>query len=139
VQTENVGIGSVMIVEDMKGEHDIQHAADLDKLFLTRYGDGFNVFFLSHGKAKGPELWVLVNKRLATLHYFPPNDHHGFYSDGRVPELDPKEDTVFFMNSLIEKEEFPNHKVVPFSNALAAAKEFLASPELPPSIEWVEH
>jgi hypothetical protein len=55
-----------------------------------------------------------------------------------MPGLDPDKDAVFFMNSLIEEERFPNYKVVPFSAALVAAKEFLASPGLPPSIRWFE-
>jgi hypothetical protein len=59
-------------------------------------------------------------------------------SEGNIPGLDGDHDTLFFMNDLTEREEFPNYKVVPFSDALAAAKEFLVSPELPPSIEWVE-
>jgi len=44
----------------------------------------------------------------------------------------------YIMNSPIEREEVPNDAIVPFADAVAAAKEFLASTELPPSIEWFE-
>jgi hypothetical protein len=71
---------------------------------------------------------IFVNKDLATLHYFPCDDHPGFYSEGAMPGLDPDGDAVFFMNDLTEEEGFPNYKVVPFSAALVAAKESLASP-----------
>jgi hypothetical protein len=57
---------------------------------------------------------------------------------GSMTGLDPTGFTTFFMNSLEEKEPMPNEEVVPFSDALAAAKEFFASPVLPPSINWFE-
>jgi hypothetical protein len=37
-----------------------------------------------------------------------------------------------------EEEHVPNHAIVPFADALAAAKEFLVSSDLPPSFEWFE-
>jgi hypothetical protein len=42
------------------------------------------------------------------------------------------------MRNLKEEEYISNDLIVPFSDALAAAKEFLASTELPRSIEWFE-
>jgi hypothetical protein len=42
------------------------------------------------------------------------------------------------MNSLKEEDQVPNDAIVPFADALAAAKEFLLSTKLPPSIKWSE-
>lgn len=42
------------------------------------------------------------------------------------------------MRSLKEEEPVPNDAIVPFVDALAAAKEFLINTGLPPSIEWFE-
>jgi hypothetical protein len=38
-----------------------------------------------------------------------------------------------------DMEDIPNSAVILFPDALAAAKEFFASTELPKSIEWFEH
>jgi hypothetical protein len=75
---------------------------------------------------------------LANLHFFPPGDHPGFHSVGHVTNVDVRKNTTFFMNSIEEPEEVPNDAVVPFSDALAAAKEFFASQELPRSVDWFE-
>jgi hypothetical protein len=83
-------------------------------------------------------LLILVNKAPANLHYFPPGDHPGFHSVGHISALDPDEYTTFFMNSLEEREDISNNAVILFSDALAAAKEYLAGTELPKSIEWFE-
>jgi hypothetical protein len=45
---------------------------------------------------------------------------------------------VFFIRSLKEDEFVPNDAIVPFVDALAAAKELLVDTALPPSIEWFE-
>jgi Immunity protein Imm1 len=82
---------------------------------------------------------ILVNKQLAKLDYFPDEeDHPGYYSIGRVPLLPADGTTVFFMNSPKEEEHVFNGAIVPFADALVAAKEFLASTQLPPSIKWFE-
>ena len=122
----------------MNNEFVVSQAAGLDAVLRKREGDGVNCFWLRPSNHETPILMIFVNKDLATLHYFPSDDHPGFYSEGAMPGLDPDGDTVFFMNDLTEEEGFPNCKVVPFSAALVAAKEFLASRELPPSIRWFE-
>ena len=119
----------------MNNEFVVSQGAGVETVLRKQEGDGINCFWLWQEKMETPILIIHVNKDLTTLHYFPSDDHPGFYSEGAMPGLDPDGDTVFFMNNLTEEEEFPNHQVVPFA---AAAKEFLASPELPPSIEWVE-
>jgi Immunity protein Imm1 len=57
---------------------------------------------------------------------------------GHISALDPDKYTTFFMNTLEEREDIPNNAVILFPDALAAAKEFFASTELPKSIEWFE-
>ena len=122
----------------MNNEFVVSQAAGVDAVLRKREGDGVNCFWLWSNNSETPILIIHVNKDLATLHYFPSDDHPGFYSEGAMPGLDPDKDTVFFMNNSTEEELFPNYKVVMFSAALVAAKEFLASPELPPSIQWFE-
>ena len=122
----------------MNNEFVVSQAAGVDAVLRKREGDGVNCFRLWPNNSETPILVIFANKDLATLHYFPSDDHPGFYSEAEMPGLDPNGDTVFFMNSLTAEEQFPNYKVVPFSAALVAAKEFLASPELPPSIRWFE-
>jgi hypothetical protein len=131
-------VGMLKIHDLMNNEFVVSQVAGVETVLRKQEGDGVNCFWLWQEKMETPILIIHVNKDLTTLHYFPSDDHPGFYSEGAMPGLDPDGDTVFFMNNLTEEEEFPNYKVVPFAAALVAAKEFLASPELPPSIEWVE-
>jgi immunity protein Imm1 of predicted polymorphic toxin system len=49
-----------------------------------------------------------------------------------------RKSTTFFINSVEEPEEVPNNAVVPFSDALAAAKDFFTTQELPRSVDWFE-
>jgi Immunity protein Imm1 len=132
-------VGMLRIHDSMNNEFLVSQAAGVNAVLRKREGDdGVNCFWLWQKKSKTPILIIHVNKDLATLHYFPSDDHPGFHSEGAMPGLDPDGDAVFFMNNLSEEERFPNYKVVPFSVALVAAKEFLVSPELPPSIRWFE-
>jgi hypothetical protein len=62
----------------------------------------------------------------------------GFHSVGHLPELDPDEDTIFFVDRIEEPEVFPNFAVIALADALAAAKEFFASTALPQCVEWFE-
>src|SRR4029077_3425631 len=87
------------------------------RCFANRRATGVNCFWLWQEKMETPILIIHVIKDLTTLHYFPSDDHPGFYSEGAMPGLDPDGDTVFFMNNLTEEEEFPNYKVVPFAAA----------------------
>jgi hypothetical protein len=129
-----------MKVRDMSGTtFDVTNNSDVERILLKRYDQGVNAFWLHHEPREMPSLVILVNNQLANLNYFPDEDDHpGYYSIGRIPSLPTDGTTVFFMNSPKEEEHVFNGAIVRFADALAAAKEFLVSTDLPPSIEWFE-
>jgi Immunity protein Imm1 len=128
-----------MKIQDMSSSRfDAADENDVDSILLKRCGQGVNAFWIYHEPRKKPLLLILVNNTLANLHYFPDEKHPGFYSIGKMSSLPADGNTTFFMNNPTEREEVPNDAIVPFADALAAAKEFLTSTELPPNIEWFE-
>jgi hypothetical protein len=127
-----------MRIQDMMQDHEADTLGELERFLSRRYGNDVNAFWISREKGRRPLLLMLVNKALANLHYFPPGDHPGFHSVGHISALDPDKYTTFFMNSPEEREEIPNDAVIPFFEALAAAKEFFASDDLPKSVDWFE-
>jgi hypothetical protein len=127
-----------MRIQDMRREHEANTLGEFERVLSQRYGNGINAFWISRTNGRRPLLLMLVNKALANLHYFPRGDHPGFQSVGHISALDPDKYTTFFMSSLEEREDIPNNAVILFPDALAAAKEFFASTELPKSIEWFE-
>jgi hypothetical protein len=128
-----------MKIQDMSRTiFDALSNADVESILLKRYDRGFNAFLLYHEPRESPSLSILVNNKLASLHYFPEGEHPGYASIGDMPSLPARGFTIFFMRSLKEEEHISNDMIVPFADALAAAKEFLVSTEFPPSIEWFE-
>ena len=71
-------------------------------------------------------LWHILNHKLGFLWRF-----------HLVHHCDPDLDVTFKMS---KNDEFPvrGNAVLPFTKALAAAKEFFVSKELPKSVEWLE-
>jgi Immunity protein Imm1 len=129
-----------MKMQDLSGTiFDAATEADVEKILLKRYGAGVNAFLRYHEPLKHRWLSILVKDQLANLNYFPDEkDHPGYATIGNIPSLPADGYTVFFMRSLREEEPVPNDAIVPFADALAAAKEFLVCTGLPPSIEWFE-
>lgn len=127
-----------MVVEDFGGTHAVSGDAEIEALLATRHGQNVNEFWLAHEGYKYPTMVILANGHLACVHYFPNDNHGGFQSVGPAPGLDPKGDTMFFASTTTQKMPMPNSTVVPFSFALAAAKEFSRSTKLPRCIEWIE-
>jgi hypothetical protein len=126
-----------MKIQDIS--HAIFEASSKDtvgELLLKRYSKGVNAFWLYHEPRKKPLLLILVKNQLANLHYFADEEHPGFASVGDMSSLLPDGFTLFYMRSPEEEEYISNDLVVPFTDALAAAEEFLVSTDLPPSIEW---
>jgi Immunity protein Imm1 len=129
-----------MKIQDMSSTlFDVSTEADVERILLKRYGEGANAFWLWHEPRKNLWLSIWVKDQLANLNYFPDVEGHpGYATVGNIPSLSADGYTVFFMNSPKEEEYVPNDAIVPFADALAAAKEFLANTALPPSIEWFE-
>jgi Immunity protein Imm1 len=129
-----------MKIQDMSNAiFDASNEDDVERILLRRYDQGVNAFWLYHETRENPWLLILVKDQLANLNYFPDEENHpGYATIGNIPSLPADGYTVFFMNNPKEEEEVPNDAIVPFADALAAAKEFLMSTALPPSIEWFE-
>jgi hypothetical protein len=129
-----------MKIQDICGTiFDVSTEADVERILLERHGEGVNAFLLYHEPLENRWLSILVKDQLANLNYFPDEkDHPGYATIGNVPSLLADGHTVFFMRSLREEEFVPNDAIVPFADALAAAKEFLVGTGLPASIEWFE-
>jgi hypothetical protein len=128
-----------MKIQDMTSSiFNASNENDVERILLKRHGEGVNAFWIYHEPREKPLLLVLVNNKIANLHYFPDDDHPGFHSVGNIPSLPVHGSTAFFMNGPKEREEVPNDAIVPFADAMAAAKEFLKNAKLPPSIKWFE-
>jgi hypothetical protein len=129
-----------MKIQDMSSAiFDASTEADVERILLRRYGEGVNAFWLWHEPRENRWLSILVKDQLANLNYFPnEEDHPGYATIGNIPSLPADGFTIFFMNSPKEEEHVPNDAIVPFADALAAAKEFLVGTALPPSIERFE-
>lgn len=97
-----------------------------------------NEFHITHGDAEYPMLDVLVTGDLAALHYFPREGHPGFRAAGNLAGLEQWEITVFDISACGDTIGVLNDAVMPVARALAAAKEFLTSDQLPQSVEWFE-
>jgi hypothetical protein len=128
-----------MKIQDISGTiFDVLTEADVERILLKRYGEDVNAFLLYHEPRENLWLSILVKDQLANLHYFPDEEHPGYASIGDLPSLPADGFTLFYMRSLKEEEYISNDAIVPFADALAAAKEFLVNTDLPPSIEWFE-
>jgi hypothetical protein len=127
-----------MIVFDFGGRHSVSSDREVDALLATRYGQALNEFWIYREAKKRPSIAIMANGDLALVHYFPRDDHPGFLSVGPAPGLDPDGGTMFALSPLETPWPRPNRSVIPFSLALAAAKEFAKSPALPRCIEWFE-
>ena len=127
-----------MRIQDM--EHNDYNASRNDEVEVAlarRYGNSVNAFWLSREDNDYPFIIILVNREISSIHYFPLEGHPGFRPVGHAV-LPAQGMTTFFMNSPREAEYMINASVVPFSTALAVAKEFLISTALPRSVEWFE-
>ena len=90
------------------------------------------------GSSKNPSLAILVRADLASLNYFPEGDSAGFRSVGKVSGLKPGGMSIFYLDNPNQEQPVLNDSIVPFSDALKAAKDFLVSTDLPSSIKWFE-
>jgi hypothetical protein len=138
-QVTQQGAALEMKIQDMSHTiFDTSSKESVEEILLKRHTKGVNAFWLYHEPRKKPLLLILVKNQLANLHYFPDEEHPGFASVGDMRSLPADDFTLFYMRSPKEEEHISNDLIVPFADALVAAKEFLVSTELPPSIEWFE-
>lgn len=126
-----------MKVHDFSGCYEVTTAQQLAEVLSRRYLKNENWYWMTSGNENEPSMTVAVKAELATLHYMRNGRDAGFRSLGNVPGLNPDEDVTFLMDRS-NTFEVRGDAIVPFSVALAAAKEFFLSKTLPRSVEWFE-
>lgn len=127
-----------LLITDLEcHEYEVRDESELERVLMSRYGGGFNHFALFVGRDEYPSLIIMVNEELAWLYFLIGSEHPGYHAVGSVGGLDPSEGTRF-VSVGPQKELFTNQQVVPFVDALRAAKEFFAMGRLPRCIEWRE-
>lgn len=125
-------------------EIEIRDSTHLESLLAeTPEIDGYGAFMI-YTVVGEPELWLHFNKDTAYPHYFPTSDgsHPGWQPESEDrPEHENLPETIQFLQvgaSMADGIEMPRETTVSRSRAIAAAKEFLAHQQLPPSISWFE-
>lgn len=127
-----------MQVQDIDGGYEVNGIPELEAVLRRRNGSGANAFWLSHVAGGYPTLSLLVKDDLAALHYMPKDREAGCRSVGKMTNLRRGESTKFSTSKHSADDVYViNDALMPFSAALAAAKEFLSSNELPQSVEWL--
>ncbi|MGM9485434.1 Imm1 family immunity protein [Roseateles sp. NT4] len=116
----------------------IRSEAELESAFQACKQGAHAAFHLSHDQPY-PWLSVLVNGSLACTHYFPEPAHPGWQSLNPDPAAG-EGTTRFLQAGGCEADDFdmPEYTLVSAEAELAAAKEFLLSPERPSCIRWAE-
>jgi hypothetical protein len=113
--------------------------AALEAVLHTRDSRGGNWFDLCADDAQEvsyPLLTIRVGGELADICYTLRDDEPGYRCVGTVRDVEPNGWTVF--KTAAGDEYIANEFLVPFSTALAVAKEFLRGPQLPTSVQWLE-
>ena len=127
-----------MIVADLKNV--VHHVASLSQLETTlgvRY-NGANCFWISHDDDQYPTLGILVKGDMAYLNYIPKEFDAGYRSVGQ-PGRDSHDVVTFSISDYSADDlDILREAIVPWSTALAVAKDFFHSKELPNSVEWFQ-
>ena len=126
-----------MRIEDYDFVCEAATSQEIEVALSRRHGNGMNSFWLTDGNNDFPYINILAKGDVAYVHYFPEERHPGFASAAKVPVDKPHETGVFFLYPT-EKVWILNGEVIPFSDALKAAKEFAITTAMPKSIQWFE-
>jgi len=125
-------------IYDFSGRHEAYTLSALKEILCKRYGPNVNGFWISHDDQQRPVISLLVKEDLATLIYFPSEDHPGFIPVGGIEGLSGTDCTTFRGDTIEQGLEVPNSQVIQFASALNVAEEFFKSKSLPKSIDWTE-
>lgn len=110
---------------------------DVENILLRREESGVISFWLSSSGERHPSLLILVRGDIATMIFYEEEFGSVYHSKGNVPNINPEGSTVFEeCDSDDTDRAISNDELIPFSEALAAAKEFFVSRKLPECIEW---
>ena len=127
-----------MRVVDFHSTNEVSDISELGVVLSTRYGEGVNAFWLSHGNEEYPTLSILVKSDLAVVYYFPWENDAGYSSVGNLSGLDAGKTTSFCISECRGDDvDVLGKAVVLFSTAIEVANEFFLSDRLPRSIEWL--
>jgi hypothetical protein len=123
-----------MIVADFRGAREVSTPIELEAVLKTSYGHDANSFWLSHPLRRDPSLAILVKRGSRKCQVFCWRRQRGIQIRGTCKRPGARRDVHFHLDS--EKLEQPmlNDSVVPISDALKAATEFLVSEALPTSV-----
>jgi hypothetical protein len=129
-----------MYVRDESDEtRDVRTAAELEEVLARRYdirGMRANSFWMCH-ETDWPALSMLVRDDLAVLDYMSDDgEGRGTFVSKGTGGGGGGEMTLFIFGG--QDQPVVNYQIIPFAEAVRAAKEFLASTELPTSIQWDE-
>lgn len=125
-----------MIVEDAFGSYDTDSMVNNEQILTNVMSRDDNIVSVSSGSGTFPSLSILVRTGLAVLHFFPEEFDPGYISLGSLPQLDPSGTTFFSLELGGHEQELGNRHVVSKDVAVAAAKEFICSRELPKCLDW---
>jgi hypothetical protein len=127
-----------MTITDMCGTYEVSTVDDLERLLGRRYYNNVNSFWLVHGSERYPALSVCIKGELAYLQYAESGKDAGLRSAGTFQSAQPGEMTTFSVSKYPADDiSVLNDAVVTTASALAAAKEFYTSKQLPTSVDWV--
>ncbi|MFX1450750.1 MAG: Imm1 family immunity protein [Promethearchaeota archaeon] len=128
-----------MIVSGYQTEWVVDDEHSLDNILRTRDDMKGGEFWLADVAGEYPCLSIIIYQNLSTIHYFPKENHPGFRCLGGEG-LPSGGMTIFVYQGCDPRDgiEIPNKFVVPFTTALAVAKEFFRSRKLPASVQWFE-
>ena len=126
-----------MRIQNYQDVWEVRSAVELEAILVKKPQSDVNEYWLSHGEEKYPAISLLVKGEIASLSYLPEGGHPGYVSAGKVPGLDLFENTQFSTTrNRADDVSVSNQHVIPSSDAVAAAKEFLISTDLPKNVEW---
>jgi hypothetical protein len=141
VTTEFEREREIMQIADINAVHDVKDIAELELLLASRIEGCVNSFWLRQDNREFPKLSILVKDDFAAIYYLPQECEAGYCSKGEVASLglEPGSCTAFSISrNSGDDVEVANEVLLPFCDALSAAKEFFYSGSLPECINWLE-
>lgn len=128
-----------MRVTDIAGVYQATAIAELERLLMLRIDECYNSFWISQDNTQYPTLSILVKNELATLHFMANEFEAGCRSMGGIEHPDTAGHSVFSISrDSGDDVTVTNDAIVPFADALSAAKEFFETGALPQCIKWLE-
>jgi Immunity protein Imm1 len=127
-----------MIISNFGSNYRIENPSDIARIMSKRFDEGQSEVVLMHDDREHPFIIIALKDDLAVLHYFTDDESAGFSSIGGKLGLPPDGKTTFKAGGPHTDIEVRNDAIVTSSEALAAAKEFFHSKQLPKSIKWRE-